>query len=290
MKRLPTMRCNTTTSAPSGTAQAQTAGGVSITVLVNLDNYADSIVLMNYEVFGNPDDSEAAKKSDALAHAHFLKSELNRYYGIDFNYPILASVVGDYDFVHDPRLITRIKNKFRRPAYFVYINTHGEYHVGTAVVHPFFTIGSTNFYSAFQRGQVTSSDDVDVSTLTAPLNYANSNAPFVWVGTCVSAAGGTGYHFFGGRDPQDFQWAATFGISGYNGAFVGSVADIPYDYDSSGSDYDWTIWERNFFDFMGAGDNNFQTALNRSFSVQSFTSNPSPPQAMVGAGDGAFAF
>ena len=309
----------TSTQAVSGTGLSpQAVSTASKTFLVNKDNYADSIILLDpntFGTYGQYGDSPAVHLSKAIAFKHFLHAELDRYVGSDFNYPILVSIIGDNDFKHDPKLVSRINNKFRRPSLFVYVAAHGDYHdprsffAGiqlyslTPVVHPFFTLGSYNWYSAFSSGQKTTFQDIDVSALTAGAGYDRTdNGPLVWIDTCFSTAGGNknspDYQSSGdslyGFNPVDYQWATDFGIDYYGdggGIYFGSITVVPDQYiqpDRLGSD--WSYWRQNFLDFICAGENNFQTALRRSYDIQSFTSQPTPPEAMVSRGYGYFAF
>jgi len=315
----------------SGTAsQSSSATGVtpnaasstSKTFLVNKDNYADSIILIQTEGMGaggDPGepgvDTPAMHRAKAIAFKHFLHGELDRFVGSSFNYPILVSLLSDSDFAHDPKLIGRIENKFRRPALFVYVSTDGEYHnfevpgvtqdtryKDIPLVHPYFELGSHYWYSAFTPGQPLTSKDIDISALTANVGYGVSgNGPLVWIDTCFATAGGgkigpdyTSVDLSFGNNPVDYQWANDFSIdnNGFSGGvYFGSVAEVPRQYLNSDQDgYDWSYWRQNLLDFLCAGGNNFQTALNRSYDIQSFTSSPTPPQVLLWVGYGNFAF
>ena len=316
----------TTLQAASGTgANPQGASATSKTFLVNKDNYADSIILLRSDAIGagtatpgvpgGGGDSDATHRAKAIAYKHFLHAELDRFVGGDFHYPILVSIVSDYDFLHDPKLVGRIANKFRRPALLVYVVSDGNYldprdgpdpenggidYIQAYRVHPWFVMGPYYFYSGFSPDQMTTANDIDVSSLTPSAGYSNSgNGPLVWMDTCLSTAGGgrdapNDYSY--GRDPLDYQWANDFGIDSFGdggGVYFGSIASIPRLYDSGlPGNYgaDWSYWRQNVWDFLCAGGNNFQTALNRSYDIQSFTSQPAPPDAMVWTGYGVFAF
>ena len=303
--------------APSGTGVRRPAGTTaSKTFLVNIDNYADSIILLHSETIGtggSGGDSPAVHRAKAIQYKHFLHAELDRYVGSDFHYPILVSILSDYDFVHDPKLVGRIENKFRRPALLVYVVADGEYHdmraesvdyISSPIIHPWFDMGGYRWYSKFTQGQQLTSKDIDVSLLTANAGYGGEfgtagNGPLVWMDTCLSTAGGgvinaNDYSF--GRNPLDYQWATDFGIdsNGFGGGvYFGSVASIPRHYLTGlpgNWGFDWSYWRQNVWDFLCAGGKNFQTALNRSYDIQSFTSQPTPPDAMVWEGYGFFAF
>ena len=319
-----------TASQSSNVAGAAPNGAnspISKTFLVNIDNYADSIILLHIQTFqsysNGTADTVATARSKAIAYKHFLHAELDRFVGTDFNYPVLVSILDDYDFVHDPKLVGRIQNKFRRPATFVYIDADGDYHDynGTPLsiqtsgganpgyythyptIHPYFELGGYRWCSQYASNQVLSPKDINVGTLTASAGYTSGegvagNGPFVWIDTCDSTAGdgiiGPGNNLIG-NDPVDYQWASDFGINGYGfggGVYFGSVLQTPRIYISGlpgRYGEDWSYWRQNLFDFLCAGGNNFQTALRRSYDIQSFTTQPTPPNAMVWTGFGQFA-
>ena len=112
----------------------------------------------------------------------------------------------------------------------------------------------------------------------------------------IEATSGINNNFFFGRDPQDYQWATDFGIDAYGdggGVYFGSIASIPRHYLTGlpgNWGFDWSYWRQNVWDFLCAGGNNFQTALDRSYRIQSFSSQPTPPDSMVWIGYGFFAF
>ncbi len=308
----------TTSSTSSNTSTQIQGGSISpTTFLVNKDNYADSIIILHTGTigYGGPGgDSPKVALANTIEYARFLHSELDRYVGTDFNYPIRISILSDFDFKHDQRLVERIKNKFRRPAQLVYVVADGEYHDWKhfgpptsgvpyglyPVIHPWFRLGGYNWYSAFSSKQTPDAQDIDVSILTGDAGYGPfSSTPLVWMDNCLSTAGGGvagPENFKLGRNPQDYQWAADFGIdnSGYSsGIYLGSIDEIPRYGLTGGPDnwgHDWTPWRRNLWDFLCAGGDNFQTALRRSESVQSFYSYPAPADVMVSIGNGFFGF
>jgi len=319
-----------TVSSSSSVAGAtpNAASSTSTTFLVNVDNYADSIILLHTQTIqsysGGTADTIATARSKAIAYKHFLHAELDRFVGTDFHYPVLVSILDDYDFVHDPKLVGRIQNKFRRPATSVYIDADGDYHdyngdplivqisggvnpkyyTHYPTIHPYFDLGGYRWCSQYASNQVLSPKDINVGALTASAGYTvgegvAGNGPFVWIDTCDSTAGdgiiGPGNNLIG-NDPMDYQWALDFGINGYGfggGVYFGSVLQTPRIYISGLPGHygeDWSYWRQNLFDFLCAGGNNFQTALNRSYDIQSFTTQPTPPNAMVWIGFGQFAF
>ena len=313
----------TTQSLPGSGVQPQATGMTTKTFLVNKDNFADTIILLHSETIGQGgqgpgSDSPAQHRAKAIQYKHFLHAELDRFVGSAFHYPVLVSILSDYDFVHDPKLVGRIMNKFRRPALLVYVVADGEYHDLRAepydytgnrdwvfpLAHPFFELGTYRFYSKFSSGQILTSNDIDVSSLTASAGYGGQsgfagNGPFVWMDNCTSTGGGAtigNNNFFFGRDPQDYQWATDFGIDAYGdggGVYFGSIASIPRHYLTGlpgNWGFDWSYWRQNVWDFLCAGGNNFQTALDRSYRIQSFSSQPTPPDSMVWIGYGFFAF
>ncbi len=310
----------TAAQSATGTGPSpQATAALSKNFIVNKDNYADSIIILHTETFGlggkasDGGDGPVVQRAKAIAYKHFLHAELDRFVGATFNYPILVSIVSDYDFLHDPNLVRRIENKFRRPAHMVYIVADGNYEdpnappiPGTTIpdvqpVHPYFGLGSYQFFSGFLSGEMTKPNYIDVSALTAQAGYSFAEGPFVWINTCFATAGGlttdpyNGYQS-GQRDPIDYQWATDFGITGdffggNGGVYLGATDSIPRQYlpqlpGNFGAD--WSTWRQNFLDFFCAGGNNFQTALRRSYDVQSFFSDPHPEDTEVSLGYGYF--